>query len=46
MFYAGAHNHEHQQIGLATSLDGRHFTRIAPDATYNLSVCKVQFSFR
>ena len=84
MFYAGAYNHEHQQIGLAVSGDGRHFTRIppdglcfpsgpedswnaaesghpgvfrdddgqvylffqgkaAPDATYNLSVCKVIF---
>lgn len=31
MFYAGAYNHEHQQIGLAVSRDGRHFTRIPPD---------------
>ena len=31
MFYAGAYNHEHQQIGLATSTDGIRFTRIAPD---------------
>lgn len=31
MFYAGAYNHEHQQIGLATSKDGRNYTRIAPD---------------
>lgn len=31
MFYAGAYNHEHQQIGLAISRDGRHFTRIPPD---------------
>jgi hypothetical protein len=31
MFYAGAFNHEHQQIGLATSKDGRTFTRIPPD---------------
>lgn len=31
MFYAGAYNHEHQQIGLAVSRDGRHFTRVAPD---------------
>ncbi len=31
MFYAGAYNHEHQQIGLAVSRDGRQFTRIPPD---------------
>lgn len=31
MFYAGAYNHEHQQIGLAVSGDGRSFVRIAPD---------------
>jgi len=31
MFYAGAYNHEKQQIGLATSTDGINFTRIAPD---------------
>ena len=31
MFYAGAYNHEGQQIGLATSGDGYHFQRIAPD---------------
>ena len=31
MFYAGAYNHELQQIGLATSRDGYHFERIAPD---------------
>ncbi|MBR4756156.1 MAG: glycoside hydrolase, partial [Bacteroidales bacterium] len=31
MFYAGAYNHEKQQIGLATSTDGRNFTRIPPD---------------
>ena len=31
MFYAGAYNHECQQIGLATSGDGLHFTRIPPE---------------
>ena len=31
LFYAGAYNHEHQQIGLATSKDGIHFQRIEPD---------------
>ena len=31
MFYAGAYNHERQQIGLATSGDGLHFTRIPPE---------------
>ena len=31
MFYAGAYNHEGQQIGLATSKDGYHFERIAPE---------------
>ena len=31
MFYAGAFNHEKQQIGLCTSTDGYHFTRIQPD---------------
>ena len=31
MFYAGAFNHEGQQIGLATSTDGYHYQRIAPD---------------
>ncbi len=31
LFYAGAYNHERQQIGLAVSKDGRHFERIAPD---------------
>ena len=31
LFYAGAYNHERQQIGLATSLDGIHFQRIAPE---------------
>lgn len=28
MFYAGAYNHEHQMIGLATSTDGYHFHRV------------------
>lgn len=31
MFYAGAYNHEQQQIGLTTSTDGINFTRIQPD---------------
>lgn len=31
MFYAGSYNHEHQQIGLATSLDGRRFERYGID---------------
>jgi hypothetical protein len=31
LFYAGAYNHERQQIGLATSTDGIHFTRIEPE---------------
>lgn len=31
LFYAGAYNHEKQQIGLATSTDGINFTRIPPD---------------
>jgi len=31
MFYAGAYNHEGQQIGLAISKDGYNYTRIAPD---------------
>ena len=31
LFYAGAYNHERQQIGLATSTDGIHFSRIAPE---------------
>ena len=31
LFYAGAYNHERQQIGLAVSRDGRHFERISPD---------------
>ena len=31
LFYAGAYNHEGQQIGLATSKDGYNYTRIAPD---------------
>ena len=31
LFYAGAYNHELQQIGLCTSKDGVHFKRIAPD---------------
>ena len=31
LFYAGAYNHEGQQIGLATSADGYHFTRIPPE---------------
>ena len=34
MFYAGAYNHEGQQIGLATSTDGYHFERIAPDGLF------------
>ena len=32
LFYAGAYNHEHQQIGLAISSDGYHFERINPDS--------------
>ena len=31
MFYAGAYNHEHQMIGLATSTDGYHFERAGDD---------------
>lgn len=31
MFYAGAYNHEHQMIGLATSSDGYHFERVGDD---------------
>lgn len=31
MFYAGAYNHENQQIGLATSTDGYHYTRVEYD---------------
>ena len=31
LFYAGAYNHERQQIGLATSEDGIRFTRIPPE---------------
>lgn len=31
LFYAGAYNHEKQQIGLATSKDGINFTRIPPE---------------
>lgn len=31
MFYAGAFNHERQQIGLAWSADGEHFTRWSDD---------------
>ncbi len=31
LFYAGAYNHERQQIGLAVSKDGRNFERISPD---------------
>ena len=31
LFYAGAYNHEQQQVGLATSTDGRTFSRIPPD---------------
>lgn len=34
MFYAGAYNHEGQQIGMATSTDGYHYTRIAPDGLF------------
>ena len=34
MFYAGAYNHEGQQIGLATSTDGYHYSRIAPDGLF------------
>ena len=34
MFYAGAYNHEGQQIGLATSTDGYHYERIAPDGLF------------
>ena len=32
MFYAGAYNHEHQQIGLAVSRDGYNFERINPES--------------
>ena len=31
LFYAGAYNHERQQIGLCTSTDGIHFTRVSYD---------------
>ena len=31
MFYAGAYNHEHQMIGLATSTDGRHYRRVGEE---------------
>lgn len=34
LFYAGAYNHEFQQIGLATSTDGYNYTRIAPDGLF------------
>ena len=34
MFYAGAYNHEGQQLGLATSTDGYHYERIAPDGLF------------
>lgn len=31
MFYAGAYNHEHQMIGLATSTDGYHYERVGDE---------------
>ena len=34
LFYAGAYNHEHQQIGLAVSSDGYNFERINPEGLF------------